>query len=167
MIRYITAFVFTALVIAILAAVDVNAQPEIAWYDEEGMQIAKSQNKPTMIFFYSDRCPACVKFAEVFADTEVINMSKNFVPLIGSRGLDRRYGIRYVPTVVFTNSQGMELNRIVGYRDSDTLMGEMQKALELSDSPQTTQKQTPGFGVVTAMIAIFSCGLWFWRRSEK
>jgi uncharacterized membrane protein len=27
------------------------AQSEIAWYDQEGMQIAKSQNKPAMIFF--------------------------------------------------------------------------------------------------------------------
>lgn len=165
--RDITALVFAALIIAMLAAVGVNAQPEIAWHDQDGMQIAKSQNKPTMIFFYSERCPACVKLADEFADTRVINMSKNFVPLVGSGGLDRQYGIRYVPTVVFTNSQGMELHRFVGYRDSDTLMGEMQKALELSDSPQTTQKQTPGFCVVTALIAIFICVLWTRRRYEK
>jgi formylglycine-generating enzyme required for sulfatase activity len=112
-----------------------NAQSEIEWHDQEGMQIAMSQNKPTMILFYSDRCPACVKLAEVFADTRVINMSKNFVPIVGSRVLDSLYGIRYVPTIVFTNSQGEEVYRIIGYRDADTLVNEMQYALMLSSMP--------------------------------
>lgn len=165
--RNITALVFAALIIAILAAVGVNAQPSIVWYDQEGMQIAKSQNKPTMIIFYSDRCPACVKLAGVFVDTQVINMSKNFVPIVGSGGLDSLYGIRYVPTIVFTNSQGEEVYRTVGYRDPDTLMEEMRKALELSNSLQTSQKQTPGFGVVTALVSLFICGLWTRRRHVK
>jgi PGF-CTERM protein len=94
-------------------------------------------------------------------------MSKKFVPIVGSRELDSQYGIRYVPTVVFTNSQGMEVHRIVGYRDADTLMQELQTALESSDLPQTTQKQTPGFGVVTALISLFICGLWARRRYVK
>jgi thioredoxin-related protein len=171
--RDITALVFAALIIAMLAAVGVNAQSEIEWHDQGGMQIAKSQNKPTMILFSSDRCPACAKLAEEFVDTRVINMSNNFVPIVGSSVLDRQYGIRYVPTLVFTNSQGMEVHRIVGYRDADTLMQEMQKVLELSlsDSPQTiqktSQKQTPGFGVVTALISLFICGLWTRRRYVK
>jgi len=111
-----------------------NVSSAIEWHtsDQEAMQIAKSQNKPTMIFFYSDRCPASKKQKDVFADTRVINMSKNFVPIVGSRGLDSQYGIRYVPTIVFTNSHGMEVHSIVGYRDADTLVNEMQYALMLS-----------------------------------
>ena len=169
--RDITALVFAALIIVMLAAAGVNAQSEIEWHDQDGMQIAMSQNKPTMILFSSARCPACAMLADELVDTRVINMSTNFVPVIGSRELDSQYGIRYVPTIVFTNSQGGEVHRIVGYRDSDTLMQEMQKALELADSPQTTQKttqmQTPGFGVVIALIALFICGLWTRRRYVK
>jgi outer membrane protein assembly factor BamB len=127
---------------------NVNAQSEIGWYDqEEGMQIAKSQNKPAMIFFYSDRCPASAKLAEAFADTRVINMSKNFVPIVGSSGLDKQYGIRYVPTIVFTNSQGMEIHRIVGYQDADTLVKEIQYAVMLSttlDVPFFSQRDPAG-----------------------
>jgi len=147
----------------------VNAQSEIEWQDQDGMQIAMSQNKPAMILFSSARCPACAMLADELVDTRVINMSKIFVPVVGSRGLDSQYGTRYVPTIVFTNSQGMEVHRIVGYRDADTLMQEMQKALELSlsDSPQTTQKQTPGFGVVTALVSLFIYGLWTRRRYVK
>jgi PGF-CTERM protein len=174
--RDITALVFAALIIAMLAAAGVNAQSEIAWHDDqEGMQIAMSQNKPTMILFSRAGCPPCAMLADELLDTRVINMSTNFVPVVGSRGLDSQYGIRYVPTLVFTNSQGMEVHRIVGYRDANTLVQEMQKARELADSPQTTQKatqktaqkQTPGFGVVTALIALFICGLWAWRRHVK
>nr|AAU82948.1 hypothetical protein GZ23H9_44 [uncultured archaeon GZfos23H9] len=177
--RDITALVFAALIIAMLAAVGVNAQSEIEWHDQGGMQIAKSQNKPAMIFFHSETCPPCVKLTGEFADTRVINMSNNFVSIAVLTDepsvLDSQYGIRYVPTVVFTNSQGMEVHRIVGYRDADTLMQEMQKALESSDSPQTTQKatqktsqkQTPGFGVVTALVSLFICGLWTRRRYVK
>jgi thioredoxin-related protein len=169
--RDITALVFAALIIAMLAAVGVNAQSEIEWHDQGGMQIAKSQNKPAMILFSSDRCPACAMLADELVDTRVINMSKNFVPVVGSRGLDRQYGIRYVPTLVFTDSQGGEVYRTVGYRDADTLMQEMQTARESSDSPQTTQKttqkQTPGFGVVTALVSLFIYGLWTRRRHLK
>jgi hypothetical protein len=79
----------------------------------------------------------------VFSDTRVINMSKNFIPIVGSRGLDSQYGIRYVPTIVFTNSQGEEVYRTVGYRDADTLVNGMQYALSLSttlDVPFFSQK---------------------------
>nr|QNO56122.1 hercynine oxygenase [Methanosarcinales archaeon ANME-1 ERB7] len=138
-----------------------NAQSSIAWYEQEGMQIAKSQNKPTMILFSSDRCPACAKLTGEFADTRVINMSKKFVPLVGSRELDSQYGIRYVPTIVFTNSQGMEVHRIVGYRDADTLVNEMQYALMLSSKPLSepfTSTNTIGMEFVLIPAGKFDMG---------
>jgi len=150
------------------------AQSEIPWYDQEGMQIAKSQNKPAMIFFYSDRCPASAKLAEVFADTRVIKMSKNFVPIVGSSGLDRQYGIRYVPTIVFTNSYGMAVHRVVGYQDADTLVNEMQYALMLSttlDVPFKAQVP-PGSWDMTkncgqACSSMVFCYYWNTEPSEE
>ena len=58
-------------------------------------------------------------------------MSKNFVPIAGSRWLEGKYGIRYLPAIVFTNSQGEEVYRLVGYHDADTLVEEMQYAIRL------------------------------------
>jgi thioredoxin-related protein len=172
--RRVTALVFAALIIAMFAAASVNAQSGIAWHaDQEGMQIAKSQNKPAMIIFYSDRCPACAKLEDELADIRVIDMSNNFVPIVGSGGLDRLYGIRYVPTLVFTNSQGEEVYRLVGYYDADTLIEEMQYAIRLSSNPvqppfqDPYAEKTPGFGVVTAVVALFICGLWIRRSYEK
>jgi len=77
--------VFALLLIGICLEV-VVAQSAIEWHTsyQEGMQIAGSQDKPTMIFFESSNCPACKKQKEVLADARVINMSKNFVPIAGS-----------------------------------------------------------------------------------
>ena len=82
------AFVFAVLLAAMLmhgGNVNVNAQSSIAWHTsyQEGMQIAGSQDKPTMIFFESGGCPNCKKQKVVFADARLIKTSKNFVPFTG------------------------------------------------------------------------------------
>ncbi|RZB33213.1 MAG: hypothetical protein AEth_00006 [Candidatus Argoarchaeum ethanivorans] len=146
-----------------------SAQPVIKWHtQEEGIQIAESQNKLEMIFFESDSCPACIKQKEVFTDAQVIDMSKNFVPIAGSQQLAGQYGIRYIPTIVFTNLQGEEVSRLVGYHDSNTLVKEMQQVLKLPDPSQKQgQSQTPGFGVIAAIIGIFMCWLRLKRGYKK
>jgi thioredoxin-related protein len=147
----------------------VSAQPVIEWHtQEEGIQIAESQNKLEMIFFESDSCPACKKQKEVFTDAQVINMSKNFVPIAGSQQLAGQYGIRYIPTIVFTNSHGEEFSRLVGYRDSGTLVKEMQQTLKLfNPSQKQEQPQTPGYGVIATITGIFVCWLWLKRGYKK
>ncbi|MCW3135136.1 MAG: thioredoxin fold domain-containing protein [Methanophagales archaeon] len=163
---------FAVMLIAMCSAA-VNAQSAIQWHNyQEGMQIAGSQDKPTMIFFESERCPACKMQKEVLGDAQVINMSKNFVPIVGSGGLAREYGIRYIPAIVFTNSQGEEVYRLVGYRDAETLIKEMQYVLKLSSkptqlplqSPSAHNTKTPGFGVLIAITAVFICGCWLRRK---
>ena len=141
-----------------------SAQPVIEWHThEEGIQIAESQNKLELIFFESDSCLYCIKQKEVFTDAQVINMSKNFVPITGSQQLAGQYGIHGSPTIVFTNSQGEEVSRLVGYHDSDTLVKEMQQTLKLSNpSQKQEQPQTSGFGVIAAITVIFVC--WFWLK---
>jgi len=86
--------IFAVLLITMLMHVDVNvnvsvnAQSAIEWHTyQEGIQIAESQNKSAMIFFYSDRCPWCEKEIEAFNDEKVIEMSKNFIPISGQEGL--------------------------------------------------------------------------------
>jgi len=79
-----------------------------------------------------------------------------------------QYRITGVPAIVFTNSQGVEVYRIVGYHDADMLVEDMQQALKSSNSPpQTPQKQrqaqTPDFGVITTIAAAFICGRWLRR----
>ncbi|MCK4734408.1 MAG: hypothetical protein KAT65_18275 [Methanophagales archaeon] len=122
-----------------------NAQSAIEWStsDQEGMQIAKSQNKPTMIFFYSDICPHSKEQWAVFGDAQVVNLSKEFVPIRGSGWLEGHYGIRYIPAIVFTDSQGEKIYRLVGYHDAPALIEEMLYALRLSTTLDATPTPTP------------------------
>jgi thioredoxin-related protein len=175
--KRVIVLIFAVLLITMLMHVDVNvsvnAQSAIEWHTyQEGIQIAESQNKSAMIFFYSDRCPWCEKEIEAFNDEKVIEMSKNFIPILGSGRLAGQYRITCVPAIVFTNSQGVEVYHIVGYHDANMLVEEMQQALKLSNSPLRTpqkqgQAQTPGFGAVTAMAAIFMCWRWLRRGCVK
>jgi thioredoxin-related protein len=175
--KRVIVLIFAVLLITMLMHVDVNvsvnAQSAIEWHTyQEGIQIAESQNKSAMIFFYSDGCPWCEKEIEAFNDEKVIEMSKNFISIIGSGRLAGQYHITGVPAIVFTNSQSVEVYRTVGYHDADMLVEEMQQALKLSNSPlQTPQKQeqvhTPGFGAITALAAIFMCRRWFRRGCVK
>jgi len=151
------------------ATVNVSAQSSITWHtaSQEAMQIAAAQNKSVMIFFYSDSCPWCTKQWETFSDERVIEKSKNFVPLKGSEMLAEQYHIRGIPVIVFSNSQGVEIYRITGYRDADTLLEEMQPAIKPFNQPQVAQSQSPGFHMVTVMAALFVCLYWCRRRHVK
>ncbi len=151
------------------ATVNVSAQSSITWHtaSQEAMQIAAAQNKSVMIFFYSDNCPWCTKQKAIFSDERVIEKSNNFVPLMGSGMLAEQYHIRGIPVIVFTKSQGGEIYRITGYRDADTLLEEMQRAIKPFNQPQAVQSQSSGFHMVTVLAALFVCWHWCRRRHVK
>lgn len=102
-----------------------DGSSSINWlYDsQEALKQAQAENKPIMINFYTDICPACRKLDQsAFSDkkaTEFVN--KNFICLksnAGKTSLYQRYGIRAVPTTLFSVPDGFgteyEIERIVG-----------------------------------------------------
>ncbi|MHC1587352.1 MAG: thioredoxin family protein, partial [Candidatus Syntropharchaeia archaeon] len=126
----------------------------------EGMQLAKSENKTVMIYFYSDSCGWCRKMEQTtFADERVVEMSKNFVTIsvnAGNPWVRAQYHIQGVPLIVFTDSQGKEIYRINGYRDADAFLEEMDSVL------RGFPRKTPGFGVLSGIISII-----IWRKILK
>ncbi len=52
----------------------------IAWrtYDE-GLAASKKENKPVCLLFYTEWCPHCARYSQVFHDPEVVKRSKSFV----------------------------------------------------------------------------------------
>lgn len=102
-----------------------DGSSSINWlYDsQEALKQAQAENKPIMVNFYTDICPACRKLDQsAFSDkkaTEFVN--KNFICLksnAGKTSLYQRYGIRAVPTTLFSVPDGFgteyEIERIVG-----------------------------------------------------
>jgi len=120
--------VFLALGIGYAAKFTLNGQMQIpantaavkgiVWLNDEaaGLSRAAAQNQPMMIDFSAEWCAACKKLErETFIAPEVIQLSESFVciridctdaaqPEV--RRLQKKYGIKGLPTLIFTDSQG-------------------------------------------------------------
>jgi thiol:disulfide interchange protein len=97
----------------------------VKWlYDsDEALSRAQAANKPIVINFYTDVCPACRTMdATTFSNGNVSALlNANFICLksnAGTTNLQLGYGIRAVPTTVFNVPYGYgkdyEIVRIVG-----------------------------------------------------
>ncbi len=120
--------VFLVLGIAYAAKFTMNEQMQvptnaaslkgIVWLNDEaaGLSRAAAQNQPVMIDFTAEWCAACKKLErETFIAPDVIKMSEQFVcvridftdaaePEV--RYLQKKYGVRGLPTIIFADSQG-------------------------------------------------------------
>ena len=98
-----------------------GGEGRIEWLSSWGDALDKAQaeNKPIMVNFYTDVCPACKKLDETtLSDKDLSNfLNENFACLksnAGKSSLHQFYTIRAVPTTVFTKPDGSEIGRIVG-----------------------------------------------------
>ena len=91
---------------------------ESNWYRyEEGLQVAKEENKPMFIFISSPTCPFCIKMKEdVFSDPEVMNYLKtNFVPVYIDASKEKPpFNVFSYPTFVIVHN-GSVINSWTGY----------------------------------------------------
>lgn len=117
-----------------------TATEQVEWHSyNEGISLAESQDKPVMIDFYTDWCYWCDQLDEnTYSDSRVINKSKSFV-CIKVNGdynpeLVTQYNIEGYPTVVFADSAGKEIHRVVGYENADAFLEDMDKALGKTES---------------------------------
>ena len=88
--------------------------------EEEGLALARAQNRPALIDFWSIRCPPCIKLdRETFSDPRVVAEAERFVcvKIDGTRlppDMARRYredyGLWGFPRVVFMSSEGRVLH---------------------------------------------------------
>jgi thiol-disulfide isomerase/thioredoxin len=90
---------------------------------DKSLKAAKLNKKPVLIDFYGIWCPPCNELDEtVFETSAFLQKAKGFNLLkvdadkTESWNLKHKYKIGGYPTLLFTDSQGEELYRIVGYR---------------------------------------------------
>ncbi len=116
---------------------------KITWseYSEQKLGEAKNQHKPVMIDFYADWCIPCKELDKfTFSQLEVVEMSKNFLMLKvdlttenspQSKELKNKFRIKGVPTLVFLNSEGKQLDdlRVVGFMGKEKFLPIMKRAL--------------------------------------
>ena len=117
---------------------DSNKFPvEISFYHE--FETAKAEagrtKKPLIIDFYTDWCKYCKMLDTLtYVDSIVISMSNDylFVKIDAERDtiLARDYGIAGYPTIVVTNSDGSEIDRIWGYLPPNEFYNQVQLYLQ-------------------------------------
>jgi thiol:disulfide interchange protein DsbD len=111
----------------------------IQWtkYSEEHLQEAAQTNTPVIIDFYADWCLPCKELDKfTFTDSEVKREAQGFVTLKADltqnnspevQQLKDEYDIRGVPTIVFLNAGGEEIQslRLTGYESADKFLQRM------------------------------------------
>lgn len=101
---------------------------------DEALSLAKDKNRPIMIDFYADWCGWCKRLdSDTYSDRSVIEKAQEFVSLKidadVERGLSSRYKVSGLPTILFIDSAGREIHRVVGYRPAQGFLKEMDTAL--------------------------------------
>ena len=139
-----------SIIICLIAAVAVGTagcsvavSGEINWLSDwnEAIETARADNKPIMIYFYTDVCPACRHLeANAFSDETLGVFLNNNVVCLESNAqtstLHNRYQIEQtVPTTVFSAPDAydkeFEIARVVGSAPASYFLEKAQLAVEL------------------------------------
>jgi thiol:disulfide interchange protein DsbD len=135
-----TVLLLVALALLLTTAANCTTQKnesKVNWlYDwNEALSKAQNEGKPIMIDFYADWCTPCKRLdSDTYSDEELgAFLNDNFVSLksnVDKSDLYKNYpDIQYLPTIVFTSPEGIEIERMVGYRTPDRFYQDVQAIL--------------------------------------
>ncbi|HEV7238894.1 MAG TPA: cytochrome c biogenesis protein CcdA [Thermoanaerobaculia bacterium] len=105
-----------------------------AKYDAKALADARAAGKPVVIDFYADWCLPCKELDEkTFSDPKVVAELDRFVRVKAdltvpsdekTKALTKQYGIVGVPTIVFLDSNGAEVEdvRLFGFKPADEFL---------------------------------------------
>lgn len=101
---------------------------DIDWYSyQDGLSVSEQRGQPVMVYFYTDNCGYCDMMEdETFTERSVHEKSDDivFVKVDANeeRALSSQYEISGVPAMIFTDSDGSELQKEVGFLEGDQLV---------------------------------------------
>lgn len=85
----------------------------IKWMSpDEGLALAKKENKPVCLIVYTEWCPHCTNYSKVFHDPKVVEKSKKFVMIRVEGDKNKEVSGKfkpdgeYIPRTMFLSSNG-------------------------------------------------------------
>lgn len=104
---------------------------------EEALETGRRQNRPVVVFFHTRWCGWCRKMERhTFRDPEVVRRSKDELVFVSVDAEDRRgeplaarFGVRGYPLAVLLSPQGVELDRISGFRSGPDFLRDIDRTL--------------------------------------
>lgn len=111
-----------------------TAASAIPWRQSlpEALQAAQAEGKPLLVDFFATWCGPCrMMDEETWPRPEVAAAAQAFIPVRldvdANQQVARQYDITGVPTVVFLDASGKELDRQVGFATAEEMLGRMTK----------------------------------------
>lgn len=103
---------------------------------QPGLELARDQHKPMLVFFTAEWCHYCHQLAnEAFVQDAVVEMSRQFVCVLVDADAQpevcREFRVRGYPTIQFLSPHGVPLNRVTGKQPGHALVQQMQAALQV------------------------------------
>ena len=101
---------------------------------EEAIEKAKNLDKPIMVDFFGTWCGYCKKLdRETFANDKVDALSDKFICVKldtdKHQELSQKHNVRGLPTVVFFDKEGKEIQRVIGFRNASDFLEAMNEVL--------------------------------------
>ncbi len=90
---------------------------------EQGLAMAKEENKPVCLIFYTEWCPHCTNYSKIFHDGNVVEHTKQFVMIRIDKDkhpdLSEKYAPdgQYIPRTYFLSPAGTLDSSIHAIRD--------------------------------------------------
>ena len=163
----------------VITGLSESPSSSIQWYTyDQGMILAKEQNKPAMIDFTAEWCGWCEKLdLETYSDEKLVNLADKLICIKvdadEEKAIARKFRIDGLPTVVFTDPEGNEVHRVVGYLDSNDFMKEINTVLgknspieTLKEKERSNDRESPGFGAILTFAGIIMALYLFIRKRD-
>ncbi len=106
-----------------------NQEGNVTWHKyDEGIKLAKDQNKKIFIDFYADWCVFCKKMEkETFADADIANyLNQNFIPIKIFTDVEQRLALKYkvtgLPSFIFLDEKTKKITKLPGFVSASNLM---------------------------------------------
>ncbi len=102
---------------------------------EAGLEKAKQENKPVLLYFWATWCKYCRQMnEEVYPDPEVNSLLRERFVLVAvnidkNKEVAQKYGVQYPPAEVFVDAEGRVITSIFGFAPKDYLLQHMRAAL--------------------------------------